>query len=196
MPVHTFEEVPPLGYKTTQAGWDRWGDVIASTINDLDPAWSGLIHVASKHQANQLAHHLARRGLEDRVYIAEGKGTGDKIKRWRNRLNKVPNTLAIAYSFHMGLDAPQCNINIIAKIPFKTLDSFGMAELEFDRNLYTWNAAILTEQAAGRIRRGLAEHYEEDGKPMRKFVGVADGNLYMINDQLSSHFKNCLTPYT
>ena len=196
MPVHTFSDAPALGYRTSKAGWDHWGDLIHKTIRRLNPHWSGLIHVASKRQAHSLATHLANKGLQDRVYIPEGKTTGDKIRRWEDRLKKYPNTLAVAYSFHMGLDAPQCNINIIGKIPFKTLDSFGLAELKFDEDLYTWNAAVLTEQAAGRIRRGVATHYEEDNKKMRKFVAVADGNLYRVEDQLSSHFKDCLTTYT
>lgn len=131
--------------------------------------------------------------MQDRVYIPEGKGTGEKITDWQNRKKKVPNTLAIAYSFHMGLDAPDEQINIVGKIPFATLDEFGMAQLRYDPIIYKHDAAVLTEQASGRIRRGKPEHYEEPGKPTRKMVAIADNNYIQLVDQFSNHFKSCIS---
>jgi hypothetical protein len=95
----------------------------------------------------------------------------------------------------MGLDAPDLKFNIIGKIPFKTLDRFGMAELQHNPSFYYLWAAILTEQAAGRIRRGEPEHYETPGRAVNKVVAIADGNYTRIQKQFSSHFKNCLTQY-
>lgn len=195
MPVYTFDDAPALGYKTSPAGWKHWGNLISKTVKNLDPSWSGIIHVASRKQASDLAEMLSGNGLEDRVYIPEGRTTRNKIKSWNTRKKKIPNTLAISWAFWMGLDAPDDEINIIGKVPFATLDDVGRAKLNYDRAMYSRDAALNVEQAAGRIRRGREEHYEVVGKPMRKFVAVADNRYGMIRSEFSSHFKNCLTTY-
>jgi len=195
MPVYTFDDAPRLSHKTTATGWNKWADTVHKVIKDSDPRWSGMIHVASRNQANLLAEKLAKKGLAHRLYIPEGKSTSDKISAWDHRKKKVKNTIAITYSFFMGLDAGDDEINIIGKIPFETLDEVGMAKLRYNSTLYRYNAALKTEQAAGRIRRGEAEHYEEEGKPRRKVVAIADGNYHQIQDQFSGHFRQCLTQY-
>jgi Rad3-related DNA helicase len=191
MPVWTLRDAPKLGHRTTPLEWDHWADVIGKAIDVVSSDWSGIIHVASKFQAKSLAEKLYKK-FGDRVYIPQGKTTRKKIQHWHNRKKKHPNTLAISYSFFMGLDAYDDEINIIAKIPFATLDEVGMAKLEYDRDIYTYNAALLTEQAAGRIRRGKPEHYEDGGR-MKKFVAIADGNYSVVKPQFSNHFKKCLT---
>jgi Rad3-related DNA helicase len=195
MPVFTFKDMPRLGYRTKTSGWKKWGTKIADLIKGYDPAWGGLIHVSSKKQANDLANLLARSGLQDRVYIPEGEGTKKKISNWEQRKKKVPNTVAIAYSFHMGLDAPDLKFNILGKIPFKTLDRFGKAELDHNPGFYHLWAAILSEQSMGRTRRGNPEDYEVPGRAVNKVVAIADGNYIRIKNQFSSHFQNCLTQY-
>lgn len=193
MPVFTFKDAPALGYNTSHNGWQQWGQLIARQIKDLDLSWSGIIHVASAKQAQQLSEMLARHGLEDRLYIPAGKSTNDKIASWQARKQKIPNTLAISYSFFMGLDAYDDQINIIGKVPFATLDEVGRAKLEYDKGIYARDAALLVEQAAGRVRRGVPEHYEVDGEPMRKFVAIADNRYGMVKKEFSSHFQECLT---
>lgn len=195
MPVYTLKDSPRLGYATEQSSWKKWAENIKDLITAHNSAWSGIIHLSSKKQANFLANMLASMGLQDRVYVADGNGTSHKIAKWRKQQQKVPNTIALAYSFHMGLDAPDVNINIVGKIPFKTLDRFGKAELEYNPDYYRLQAAILTEQACGRIRRGRPEHYEERGKPTKKVVAIADGSINMLESELSSHFGACLTPF-
>jgi Rad3-related DNA helicase len=195
MPVYTFDDAPALNHKTSDAGWTKWGDVVWRGIISQDKNWGGLVHVSSKGQAERLAGHLSRRGLGERVYVAEGLGTGDKMLKWEIRKKQKPNTVTIAYSFHMGLDAPDVNINIVAKVPFKTLDDCGMAELAYDSDMYRWHAAMLTEQACGRIRRGNPEHYEKAGESAAKFVAIADNSYNRIKDQFSGHFTECLRPY-
>jgi Rad3-related DNA helicase len=193
MPVHAYSDAPALSHSTTQLGWRKWADVIRRIVNGCNPKWSGIIHVSSRSQAFSLANALSRdRKLQDRVYVPEGKSTGEKIQSWQNRKKKVPNTLAIAYSFHMGLDAYDDEINIIGKVPFATLDEFGKALLNYDPIIYQHDAAVLTEQASGRIRRGRPEHYEESGEPTRKFVAIADNNYIRITDQFSDHFNSCI----
>ena len=192
MPVFALKDAPKLSYRLSDSGWVKWAQTIADSIKDLNPAWSGIIHVSSKKQAERLADSLARMGLQDRVYIPSGSGTSGKIADWQKRKREIPNTLAVAYSFHMGLDAFDDEINIIGKIPFATLDEFGNALLRYDKDIYRYNAALLTEQAAGRIRRGRPEHYEESGQPMRKFVAIADANYIKVADQFSNHFNNCI----
>lgn len=197
MPVFTFSDAPRLSHKTESGEWRKWAEVIAKAVNTCDPAWSGLVHVSSRNQAHSLANALARMdsSLQDRVFIPEGKTTGDKIENWQQRKQKVSNTLCISYSFHMGLDAYDDEINIVGKIPFATLDEFGMAELDYDPDIYRHNAALLTEQASGRIRRGEPEHYEEKDKPMRKFVAIADNSYTGIQNEFSKHFQSCLMAY-
>ena len=195
MPVYTFDDAPRLSHKTTTLGWNKWASTIHKVIKDSDPRWSGMIHVASKNQAKMLAEKLARKGLAHRLYIPEGKSTSDKISAWNFRKKKISNTIAITYSFFMGLDAGDDEINIIGKIPFETLDEVGMAKLRYNSTLYRYNAALKTEQAAGRIRRGEDEHYEEAGEPQRKVVAIADGNYHQVQDQFSNHFQQCLTQY-
>ena len=196
MPVFTFDDAPKLSYKSSPMDWRKWADVIGRAVNMVNSEWSGLIHVSSGIQAESLANALSRseHGLQDRVYIPEGKGTKGKILDWKQRKLKVPNTIAIAYSFHMGLDAYDDEINIVGKIPYGILDEFGMAELNYDAGIYRHKAALLTEQACGRIRRGQPEHYEEPGEPMRKIVAIADNNYIGIVKEFSKHFQDCITP--
>lgn len=195
MPVYTMKDSPRLRHGTEGSSWKKWGENIRDLIKAHNSSWSGLIHLSSKAQAHFLADMLARMGLQDRVYVADGKGTANKIAKWEIQRKKVPNTIALSYSFHMGLDAPDVNINILGKIPFKTLDRFGQAELDYNPDYYRLQAAIMTEQACGRIRRGRPEHYEERGRPVKKVVAIADNNIELLDSELSSHFKACLTQF-
>ncbi|GAH35866.1 unnamed protein product, partial [marine sediment metagenome] len=195
MPVYTMKDSPRLGYGTEPSAWAKWAENIRDIIKAHNSSWGGVVHLSSKVQAHTLANMLARMGLQDRVYVADGKGTYGKMAKWENRKKKVPNTIAMAYSFHMGLDAPDVNINIVGKIPFKNLDRFGQAELDYNPDYYRLQAAILTEQACGRIRRGRPEHYEEHGRLTKKVVAVLDNNIDLLGTELSSHFRACLTPF-
>jgi Rad3-related DNA helicase len=134
-------------------------------------------------------------GLQDRVYVADQQGTEAKMNSWRYRMAKFPNTITLSYSFHEGFDNPDGDINVVAKIPFKMLDEIGRAELNYNPKMYTLDAAIKTQQACGRTRRGRDEHYEMDGEPERKVVAIADGNYQRIENMLSPSFKECVVSY-
>lgn len=192
MPVYVFKDAPQLGYSTEDSAWKKWAAIISFAIKQLDPSWSGLIHVSSYSQAKDLASKLSNSLGDERIYIPEGRSTADKIAAWRSRKIGHRGTICISPSFHMGLDAPDDNFNIVAKIPFTTLDEFGQAELEYNPGWYNWKAAMMTEQASGRIRRGEPEHYE-NGNGLRKFVAIADGNYVRVKDNFSQHFRDCLT---
>ena len=185
-------DVPRMGYRTGESAKKKHAAEIAKLIKSHDPSWSGIIHVSSRYQARDLGERLARNGLQDRVYVLDTDGgTRGKIKAWHRNKKRRKNLLTITYSFHQGLDAPDDNINIVAKIPFKQLDDFGRAELDYNPALYRWNAAVKTEQACGRIRRGEPEHYETVGKPTRKVVAIADGNLDKVKGEMSDFFVSC-----
>jgi hypothetical protein len=70
-----------------------------------------------------------------------------------------------------------------------TLDEVGLAQLKYDQRFYKWNAAIMTMQASGRIRRGEVDHYGSDAE---KLVAVVDGNVWSLRGYYSNHFNECL----
>lgn len=192
MPIQAYSDAPRMNSRSGESAKNKQADIVAREINGLDPTWAGLIHVSSYKQANDLADRLSRRGLQDRVFIPDVKGTANKIAQWDDRKMRVPNTIALSPVFHQGLDAPDININIVAKIPFKALDKLGRARMDRNRRFYNLTAAIGLEQALGRTRRGSPEHYEVAGEPMRKYVGVVDNNYQLIYGELSDHVKQCI----
>lgn len=132
--------------------------------------------------------------MQDRVWVTPEKGGTDvKIKEWDKRLKKVKNTICISWAFHEGIDRPNLHINIVAKIPFATLDEIGKVKKDYDPRFYRWQAAITAMQATGRNRRGEPEHYEEPGQERRKLVAVTDGSVWGLSKFYSDHFKACLT---
>jgi Rad3-related DNA helicase len=192
MPIYVYKNAPRLKYDMSEAAKKQWADIIAGIIEENNPDWSALIHVASGAQERDLAERLARRVDPSRIYITDGRNTGDKIEQWRERLEYIPNTVAISSSFHQGLDAGDVNINIIAKIPFITLDEYGRAFLRRNKDMYRWMAALGVMQAAGRIRRGEPEHYEVAGEPRRKIVAIVDSAYKQVQRDFSEHFINCM----
>ena len=193
MPIFTYKDAPRLAHDMSEAAKKQWADIIASIITENNPDWSALIHVASLAQERELAERLARRIDPNRIYITGGDNTGDKITKWQEQLKRVSNTVAISSSFRQGLDAPEVNINVIAKVPFMTLDEYGVSFLRRNKPMYRWMAATGVMQAAGRIRRGEPEHYEVPGESTRKVVAIVDNAWTQVQEDFSAHFMNCLT---
>ncbi len=192
MPIYLPDDAPRMNSKSSETKKRKWGKLIADMIKSCDPSWAGIIHVSSYYQATDLASRLAKNGLGNRVYIPQTQGTENKASEVENRVKKYTNPIIISPVFHQGFDAPFLNFNIVAKIPFSNLDSWGYAEMQHDPLRYRWRTGAKFEQACGRIRRGYPEHYEEVGKPPRKFVGVADGNIEIIRNELSDFFLSCI----
>lgn len=195
MPIYLPDDAPRMNSKAGDAKKKKWGGLIAEMIKSCDSSWAGVVHVSSYYQANELANLLARNGLGNRVYIPKVQGTENKAQEVEHRVKKYTNPIIISPVFHQGFDAPYLNFNIVGKIPFSSLDSWGYAEMEFDPLRYRWKSGAKLEQACGRIRRGRPEHYEENSKPRRKFVGIADGNVSIIREELSDFFKSCITTW-
>lgn len=193
MPVYVPVNAPRMNHKSTDARKEAQAIIIHDLITSLHSSWNGLIHVTSIKQAEDLADRLARLGLQDRVWIAPRRGgTDEKLEAWKQELKRTPNLINISWTSHMGVDAGFADFNIIAKIPYQMLDKAGMVKMEYDKRYYQWQAAIMTMQAVGRIRRGVPSHYEEDGEPMRKFVAIVDANVWSLKRYYSNHFNNCL----
>ena len=74
-------------------------DEIAKAIKDCPGNWSGIIHTSSTAEAPRLAERLARRGLQDRVWVApKGLSTEQMADAWHDRARKKPGSINIATS--------------------------------------------------------------------------------------------------
>lgn len=194
MPVVVPLDAPVMSSKITESGINKQADVIAKIIRENDPEWPALVHFASVAATTDMAHRLSRRGLQDRVYVVSGEGTDGKILALEEKLKQRKNTVALTYSLHEGYDAPHFPINIIAKVPYATLDKFGIRVMKYDKNFYSWQAAVKVQQACGRNRRGdLERDYEKVGAPTKKVVAVVDNSVWRIKQYLSPYFADCLT---
>lgn len=197
MPVYIPPGTPRIGYKSSDADLQQQAVLIADIINQCPSDWSGMIHTASTAQSFALANRLSAMDsdLAKRIWVPDQGSSSSKIEAWQTQKMMRPDTIAISWDFWTGLDAPDDRINIVAKVPFGTLDVLGKARMEMDKKFYAWEAACKVEQAAGRNRRGEPDHYEEQGQPTRRVTAILDRNVYRVYNQFSSHFKeriNCV----
>lgn len=183
---------PKMSYGVSELAYSKQADLIARAIKSVPDDWSGIIHANSISKSNALADRLARRGLQDRVYVVEGRGTMNKLDNWRKRKQKVPNSLAISYSFGQGVDLGDEKINISADVPFASLaDPVERARASRYNNFYVWAAALGLEQRNGRTRRGRLGDYDTDTE-MAGLNAIADSNYLLCQDHFSKDFKQCL----
>ena len=195
---------PKLSYHSTPEDYDYQADAIANAIQAFDPMWSGLIHVNKKAAAPELAERLARRGLQDRVWVTpttnwKGKraGTDEQMKAWvahkrKSKGNGKQGQLAIAWSWHEGVDLGDEKICICAKVPFCSLaDPYERARFAFSRGFYAQRAAWQLQQQLGRTRRGNEEDYDTDDD-VRGLVAIADGNWTRVKGYLSEDFTESI----
>lgn len=196
MPVYVPPDSPKISFKSSDRELRKQSDIIAKIILDAPDDWSGFIHTASKRQSHAIKERLSSHpSLARRVWVPEPGSSSEKIEAWEKRKKSVPNLLAISWDFWTGIDAPDEEINIIAKVPFGTLDTLGKARMDFDPSFYKWEAACRVEQASGRHRRGEPEHYEEPGQPTRRICVIVDKNIWKVYNQFSKLYKkriNCV----
>ena len=190
-PIHDLG-APRMSYGTSPLAYEKQADLVANAIKNVPDDWSGILHVQSRAKAKALGERLARRGLQDRLYLVQGKGTMAKIDNWSRQKARIPNSLAISYSFHQGVDLMQERINISCDIPFASLaDPIERARANRYGDFYRHNAAILLEQRNGRTRRGRPEDYDTKDE-IAGYNAVADGNLRLVESHLSADFRSCL----
>ncbi len=196
MPVYIPPDSPKIRFNSSEKELQKQSDIIADIILQAPENWSGFIHTASKRQSYAIANRLsANEVLKKRVWVPELGSSSEKIEAWALKKKSVPNLIAISWDFWTGLDAPDEEINIIAKVPFGTLDVLGKARMDFDPSFYKWEAACRVEQASGRHRRGEPGHYEEPGQPTRRICAIVDKNIWRVYNQFSKLYKqriNCV----
>jgi len=185
-PVYALD-VPGMGRKATNADFEHQADAIAQAVRSVDPAWSGLVLVSRKREARLLADRLARRGLQDRVFVPPGWGsettaTNKQLQAWENRKRQVPNSLCITWAFWQGFDGRDERICIVAKAPFPFIGSaFERARMKYSGKMFLQRTAWMLEQGLGRTRRGR----DEDYGPGSGLVCIADRNWRRVRKYLS-----------
>ena len=183
---------PRLSYRSTEKEYGEQADMIAKAILSVPHSWSGIIHVTRKTEAKLLAHRLARRGLQDRVWVTPETGTSGQLEAWEIRKAKFPGSLMLAWSFHQGFDGLDERICCTAKVQFPSLgDKYEQRRFEFSKEMYQQRAAQMMEQSQGRTRRGREEDYDVEGK-RRGLNIIADENVGMIKKYFSQGFLEAL----
>jgi len=195
-PVHVLD-CPSMSREATAKDFEYQADAIAKAVLGCDPSWSGLIHVTRKREARLLADRLARRGLQDRVWVTPGwdgvySPTDEQLAAWERRKGKVSNSICLSWAFWEGYDGLDERLNIIAKIPFPFLGSeYETERLHYDRKFFVQRTAWKAEQGLGRTRRGRPEDYDLDGE-VRGYVAIADGSLGRVQKYLSKSLQEAL----
>ena len=186
-----------MNYKSTEDDFEQQADVIAGAIKGCDPSWNGLIHVTRKRESGLLADRLARRGLQDRIWVMPGADgiyvpTDMQVQEWRERKRQVPNSICISWSLTEGYDGTEEKIDISAKVNFPALgDPYERAKMQYSGKWYLQRTAYALEQSLGRTRRGRPQDY--DGRDERRgFVAIADGNYMRVRKYLSESLREAL----
>jgi Rad3-related DNA helicase len=196
-PVHILD-VPKMGRRSTTndpKAYDKQADSIVKFIKEQPSNWYGLIHTTSKQKAYDIAERLSRRGLGRRIWVTPRESTDEQMAQWEQAKRKIPGAIAVAWTWHEGVDLGDVNICIISGIQFGFLgDEYEEQRMYFDPQMYRQRAAWATEQMAGRIRRGEREHYNLDGV-VKKVVAIADGNHSMLDKYYSESFRESLVKY-
>jgi len=194
--VHLLD-VPSMGRsacKKEPRNFDYQADAIARAIKSCDPGWSGLIHVTRKIEARLLADRLARRGLQNRIWVMPGVDgnyvpTNEQVRRWKMRKRKVPNSICLSWSLWEGYDGLDEQIDIVAKVPFPFIgDEYEKERLHYSGRFFLQRTAQQLCQGLGRTRRGRPQDYgEENG-----FVAVADGSVNRVLAYVSEDVREAV----
>lgn len=191
-------DVPSMGKGATDKELGKRADEIAKAIKGCPSDWSGIIHVTAIKEAPELAVMLAKRGLQDRVWVAPTEirgrklGTEGMIEAWNERRQKVKGSLNISWAFWEGYDGREEKISIVAKMPFPYLgDEYEVARRNRNAKLYLQRTAWAAEQGCGRSRRGRAEDYDTD-EEKRGLVCIADGAYRMVKSYFSQSFRESI----
>jgi Rad3-related DNA helicase len=186
-------DVPRIGHNSTDKEYGKQADEIAKAIKDCPGDWSGIIHTTSTSEAPQLAERLAKRGLQDRVWVApKGASTEQMVAMWHQRARSKPGSINVSWAMWEGYDpAPDINLKICitAKVPYAPLnDEYEIARRSYDGKLYLQRAAWQMEQGLGRSRRGRKSDYDLNGQ-RNGLVCIADGSWKWIRNYFSQSLR-------
>jgi len=196
-------DCPSMGHAATEknpASWDKQADEIAKAIKSIPSAWSGLILVTRKREASLLAERLARRGLQDRVWVTPGADAGsyvatqEQVRAWDERRTRYPNSICISWSLWSGYDGTEEHFVFAAKVPFDFIaEDYARERMYYNQSFFLQRAAYELEQGLGRTRRGVPEDYDspEEGI-VRGYVAIADGSWTRIKKYISKSLQESL----
>lgn len=188
-PVHYYKDGPSLSFDSPDSVYEWQKERVIEASEMFDPSAYGLLHFSSKAAAYDMAERLSSH-LGHRIWIPpEKESTEGKLAAWEEQKRRVPGTVALAYSFHTGVDAPDVSFNLGMKVAYRPLDERGKAVLDGNPQLYQWEAANKVEQLSGRTRRGELAHYEVPGEPVNKFVAMLDTNFLKLKKYFSRTFN-------
>ncbi len=146
-----------------------------------------------------MADRLARRGLQDRVWVTPGwdgsyEPTDKQAQAWERRKQQVPNSICLTWAFWVGFDGLDERICVAAKVPYPVWGSGGSYEAAwrgYSMDRYRWATANTLAQGLGRTRRGRPEDYDLDGE-FNGFTAIADGSYKQIQKHLPGDLREAL----
>jgi Rad3-related DNA helicase len=190
-PVYSLD-VPKMGWNSNDLKRDKQADEISRFIKIYPNEWPGIIHTSSYFQTDDLIRRLHKRGLENRIFACQSRGTNNQMREWHDRLRKVTNSLLISPTFSEGYDGKQEKINICAKVPYPSTSSdYEKARKLYNEKEYLWRTASRIQQQSGRNRRGNEEDYDTDNE-VRTANAIADGMWSHVQKYFSPHFRECI----
>lgn len=173
---------PAINWKSLEEDKAERARLIAGILHERK---SGVIHVASKSQANELRLELYMATTYHDIDFhvpTISMGTEEQYQEWTEV--REPGVYCISWNFWEGVDLREDDINIIAKIPYAGLGSnYERAKLEHDNQWYLEKAAMKFMQACGRTQRGEKEHYIGIKK-----IYIADSSWHRLKSLLPSDF--------
>lgn len=178
---------PRINYKSSDEDRLKQVELIAQV---LEPDKSGIIHVSSKSQANNLQYQLRKKGVK--TWLPEdGIGTDRQLQRWYQV--RKPGTNCISWCFHEGVDLGDDDVCIVAKFPYGDISGdYEYARMQFDSEWYTDKATYTFQQGFGRFQRGKDEHYTGNKKAYIADSAYLNKNVY---NKLSLDFKKRIRRY-
>jgi len=188
-------DVPRMGHSSGDKEFGKQADEIAKAIKDCPKDWAGIIHTSSAAEAPRLAERLARRGLQDRVWVAPRGSTEQMAEAWHEQAHKKPGSININWAMWEGYDPdPSINLKICiaAKVPYAPLnDEYEIARRNYDGKMYLQRAAYNMEQGLGRSRRGRKQDYDINGE-RNGLVAIADNSWRWIKGYLSQSIRESI----
>jgi len=185
-------QAPSYRNKMTEAERQEHARIIARALDDYPSNWNGLIHAqGSAMPGTKMVHDLARRlqKLTKRplwLPSFDNQGTEQALQSWLQFEQRNKGAVAITHQFYEGVDLPNLNINITARVPYPDFgDTYEKERFEFGKEAAQVRVANIIRQEQGRNRRGYAEHY---GPNAEKFNAIADGKWIRLKWALGNNF--------
>ena len=166
--------VPSMGHAATQRdpkSWDKQADEIAKAIKGLPHDWCGLVLVTRKKEAILLGERLAKRGLQDRIFIMPGADgsyvpTQIQVEQWNAHLAKWPNAICISFSLWEGYDGRAERFVIIAKCFTPDISFLGPSGLKTIDNTNVGDEIFAVtetgEMVVSKVKHVIIQDYSGD----------------------------------